>query len=57
MRINSIHKDIKKFTDNLDEKVQAEVVNALDLLEEKGYEIRMPYSKKINKYIYEFEII
>lgn len=56
MRINFTHPDIKEFILSLDEISQAETFRALDLLEEKGYEIRMPYSKKITDSIYELRI-
>ena len=56
MRVNVIHKDISKFIENLDDRSHAEVLRALELLEDKGYEIRMPYSKKIMGDIYELRI-
>ncbi|MBI3305827.1 type II toxin-antitoxin system RelE/ParE family toxin [Candidatus Nomurabacteria bacterium] len=56
MKINLIHGDIRDFIKNLDEHSQAEVLRVLDLLEDKGHEIRMPYSKKITKSIYELRI-
>jgi len=57
MKINSIHKDVGKFIINLDKKIQGEVLKALDLLEEKNFNIRMPYSRKIVKNVYELRII
>jgi phage-related protein len=56
MKINSVHQDVIKFIKNLDAKVQAEIQRMLDLLEEKGFDLRMPYSKKILKDLYELRI-
>lgn len=56
MKVNVIHKDIQNFIKNLDDQSYAEVLRALELLEDKGNEIRMPYSKKITKNIYELRI-
>ena len=57
MKVNSIHKDVGKFIDDLDQNVWGEVFKAIDLLEDKGADIRMPYSKKVVKDIYELRII
>lgn len=56
MKVNLIHEDIKRFITNLDHQSHAEVLRILELLEDKGHEIRMPYSKKIDKNIYELRI-
>jgi|SRR3989344_3388904 len=57
MKINSIHKDVGKFIDSLNSNLRGEVLKATDLLEDRGHNIWMPYSKKIAKNIYELRII
>ncbi len=56
MKVNFLHPDIRKFVNNLDDNSYAETIKALELLAERGHEIRMPFSKKINKNIYELRI-
>lgn len=56
MKVNFLHPDIKKFINNLDDNSYAETIKALELLAERGHEIRMPLSKKIDKNIYELRI-
>jgi phage-related protein len=56
MKINIIHEDINRFIQNLNDQSYAEVLRILELLEDKGHEIRMPYSKKIFQDIYELRI-
>ena len=56
MKVNLIHKDIQEFLNTLDDRSYAETLRVLDLLEQKGHNIRMPYSKKITKSIYELRI-
>jgi phage-related protein len=56
MEIISIHQDIQKFINNLDDKTNNQVVRILELLEFQEYRIGMPYSKKIKKDLYELRI-
>lgn len=56
MKINNVHEDIEEFIGNLESQTQSEVLRIIDLLGIEGYNIRMPYSKKIEKDLYELRI-
>lgn len=44
---------VEEFIDSLDRKMRAKIVGLLELLEEKGYQLREPYSKAIDDGIFE----
>jgi len=44
---------IEDFIKSLDKKMSAKIVGMIDILEEKGYQIREPYSKEIEDGIFE----
>ena len=46
-------KPIEEFLDSLDLKLQAKTVQLMELLEEKGNELREPYSKHLDDSIFE----
>jgi phage-related protein len=56
MEIISVHTDIQKFIYALDDKTNHQIVRILELLEFQEYRIGMPYSKKIEKDLYELRI-
>lgn len=47
----------KDFVVNLSPKIQAKVIRILDILEEYGTDLRMPYSRLLRDGIYEIRII
>lgn len=44
---------VEKFMDSLDERMRAKMVGLLELLEERGNQLREPYSKPIGDGIFE----
>src|SRR6185295_9305764 len=56
MKVSAIHRDIWDFIKKLEPETYAETLRVISFLEEKGHEIRMPYSKKLTKNIYELRI-
>jgi phage-related protein len=48
--------EVKKFINSLDEDTAIKVVWTIDLLENLGYLLRLPYCKKILKNIFELRI-
>ncbi len=56
MQIAYFHPDIKDFFNTLEDKVSAKVSNTVQLLSMKEYHLSMPYSKKIEKDLYELRI-
>ena len=49
--------ELRKFIKNLDKSVQVQILLYLDLLEENGQSLRMPYSKSLGKGLFELRII
>lgn len=43
----------KEFLLSLDKKMRAKMVNTISMLQDNGYELREPYSKKVSKGIFE----
>lgn len=41
-------KPVSDFLDSLDDKMAAKLIGIMEILEEKGTALRMPYSKHIN---------
>ena len=44
---------VEEFLDSLDDKMRAKMIGLLELLEEKGHQLREPYSKLIDDGIFE----
>ena len=56
MKIRFYNNDIQKFIKSLDKKTIARILRTLDLLEDFGYELKMPHSKYISEGIFELRI-
>jgi phage-related protein len=56
MEIFNIHTDIDKFTDTLDPYTRGQILRVVDLLRFEEYHLSMPYSKKIERNLYELRI-
>ncbi len=56
MKIISVHTDIQKFISSIDDKTNNQIIRMLELLESQEYRIGMPYSKKVEKDLYELRI-
>lgn len=56
MRIETLDKSIDAFLLALEKPTQAKAIRALDLLEEFGYRLGMPHSKKVGKELFELRI-
>ena len=46
-------KPVEEFLDSLDNKMAAKLISMMELLEEKGPELRMPYSESLGDQIFE----
>ncbi|MDO8575434.1 MAG: type II toxin-antitoxin system RelE/ParE family toxin [bacterium] len=57
MLITYFHKDIKSFLNSLEKAVKAKVDSMIIILSVEEYHLSMPYSKKIEKGIYELRIL
>ena len=57
MEVIAIHNDIKKRIEALSEMAKAQVLRLIELLELREYRLAMPYSKKIEKDLYELRVI
>lgn len=49
-------KPVEEFIDKLDEGTKSKVLRILELLEEYGPALRMPYSKKISSNLFELRV-
>jgi phage-related protein len=49
-------KPVKIFIENLSTKMQVKAINSLEILEEKGNELREPYTKAVGNGIFELRI-
>jgi phage-related protein len=47
---------VEEFTDSLEKKSQARIARTLDLLEEFGIDLGMPYTKYLEKHLWELRI-
>jgi phage-related protein len=56
MEIFNIHPDIDRFVESLDSQTRGKFLRTTQLLKIKEYSLSMPYSKKIEKDIYELRI-
>jgi|SRR3990167_10647910 len=56
MNSYTVHTGINKFIDNLSEEDRIKTLKIMGFLEMKEYSLEMPYSKKIEKDIYELRI-
>ena len=56
MKIVNAHPDIYKFISALDDETVNQTTRVIELLQLHEYRLRMPYSKKIEKDIYELRI-
>jgi len=56
MKSFTIHTDINKFLDSLQKEERSKVDRAVEMLEIKEYRIEMPFSRKIEKDLYELRI-
>lgn len=56
MKVTYFHPDIKIFFDALEDRVGAKVDSAIQLLSVEEYHLSMPYSKKIERDLYELRI-
>lgn len=53
MEIAYFHRDIPKFFNSLEKSVRARVIRLTELLSVETYHLGMPYSKKLEKNLYE----
>ena len=56
MEIVKIHHDIDEFVSKLDPDTRSQILRIVNLLGIHGYSLGMPYSKKIEKNLYELRI-
>ncbi len=56
MNSYTIHTDIDKFVDSLSQGDRIKIGKTIEVLENKEYSLEMPYSKKIEKNLYELRI-
>lgn len=56
MRIETLDKSIDVFLLGLEKQTQAKAIRTLNLLEEFGYRLGMPHSKKVGKELFELRI-
>lgn len=56
MEIINYHEDINIFFNTLDKVSKAKAISLLEMLALKEYQLRMPYSKKITRDIYELRV-
>ncbi len=56
MKISYYHKDIQSFLNSLEKAVKAKVVSSLELLSIEEYHLSMPYSKRVEKDLYELRV-
>jgi len=56
MQIIYYHKDIKSFLDSLETSIRAKVNANIKLLSIEEYHLSMPYSKRVEKNLYELRI-
>ena len=56
MKIIFFDKTVKDFIESLEKPTTSKVFQIIDLLERFGHELRMPYSKKISKKLFELRI-
>lgn len=52
----TIHPDVEKFINSLDKPTFSKILRSLDLLENFGYRLEMPHSKKIKSNLFELRI-
>ncbi len=57
MKIIYFHKDIKSFILSLENKIANKVINTIRLLSIEEYHLSMPFSKKLEKDLYELRIL
>lgn len=53
MVVKYFDKDVKAFVEEADDRVRSRVVRTITILERFGYNIMMPYSKKISDNLFE----
>lgn len=53
MDISYFHRDTGRFLDALEQKTRAKVSRLIEILTAEGYNLSMPYSKKIDYNLYE----
>ncbi len=56
MKISYFHPDIKTFLNSLQNEVRVKVYGVIELLAIREYHLTLPFSKKIEKDIYELRI-
>lgn len=56
-RVRFIRDDIQTFLLSFDDSVVSKVINALELLDELGEQIRPPKSKRVTKGVYELRVL
>lgn len=47
---------VQEFIASLDDKMQAKVIRAIDMLEQRGSQLRVPISKELDEGIFELRI-
>lgn len=57
MKILLYHKDIQMFINSLEKMVRSKVLSEIETLSIEEYNLNMPFSKKIDKDLYELRII
>lgn len=56
MKVSYFHDDIEYFIDRLDSVTRGKVMRLLEMLAIKEYKLSMPYSKKIDRGLYELRV-
>ena len=56
MEIRFFDKDLEVFISNLEENTIAKLLRTIDLLEQFGYKLALPHSKKISNRLFELRI-
>lgn len=56
MEVNYCHPDIAEFLETLEKPIKARVDRTIELLVTRKYQLVMPYSKKLEKDLYELRI-
>lgn len=57
MEITYFHPDIEYYLESLEKKTKDKVSRTIHLLSRMGYRLSMPFSKKIEKNLYELRIL
>lgn len=56
LEISFIHQRCQKFIDSLNESARANISKSIRLLRDYGYQLRLPYTKKLTDKIFELRV-